>query len=141
MNNSRSNVFRKPVKACEFTHVSVFMRTRRADLHFAAYRILCRFPTDRKRRCIRPCGYAGYACALHRHIRNEYGRIIRSFRQCYIFLLSVHSVFLFTNHILFFKYIIQYGAWLCDTSLFSLMEAVEIAIIILWAASLFYSNW
>jgi hypothetical protein len=30
---------------------------------------------------------------------------------------------------------------LCDTSLFSLMEAVEIAIIILWAASLFYSNW
>jgi hypothetical protein len=47
MNNSRSNVyrgdFRKSVKACEFTHVSVFMRTRRADSHFAASRILCRF--------------------------------------------------------------------------------------------------
>ena len=49
MNNSRSNVyrgdFRKSVKACEFTHVSVFMRTRRADLRFAASRILCRFQT------------------------------------------------------------------------------------------------
>jgi hypothetical protein len=47
MNNSRSNVyrgdFRKSVKACEFTHVSVFMRTWRADSHFAASRILCRF--------------------------------------------------------------------------------------------------
>ena len=49
MNNSRSNVyrgdFRKSLKACEFTHVSVFMRTRRADSHFAASRILCRFQT------------------------------------------------------------------------------------------------
>ena len=49
MNNSRSNVyrggFRKSVKACEFTHVSVFMRTRRADLRFPASRILCRFQT------------------------------------------------------------------------------------------------
>ena len=47
MNNSRSNVyrgdFRKSVKACEFTHVGVFMRTRRADSHFAASRVLCRF--------------------------------------------------------------------------------------------------
>jgi hypothetical protein len=47
MNNSRFNVyrgdFRKSVKACEFTHFSVFMRTRRADLRFAASRILCRF--------------------------------------------------------------------------------------------------
>jgi Tat protein secretion system quality control protein TatD with DNase activity len=49
MNNSRSNVYRgdfcKSVKACEFTHVSVFMRTRRADSRFAAYRILRRFQT------------------------------------------------------------------------------------------------
>jgi hypothetical protein len=49
MNNSRSNVyrgdFRKSVKACEFTHVSVFMRTWRADSRFAAYRILRRFHT------------------------------------------------------------------------------------------------
>ncbi len=47
MNNSRSNVyrgdFRKSVKACEFTHVVVFMRTRRADSRLAASRILCRF--------------------------------------------------------------------------------------------------
>ena len=44
MNNSRSNVyrgdFRKSVKACEFTHVGVFMRTRRADSRLAAYRIV-----------------------------------------------------------------------------------------------------
>ena len=44
MNNSRSNVyrgdFRKPVKAYEFTHASVFMRTRRAGSHFAASRII-----------------------------------------------------------------------------------------------------
>ena len=47
MNNSRSNVyrgdFRKSVKACEFTHVGVFMRTRRADTRFTAYHILRRF--------------------------------------------------------------------------------------------------
>ena len=45
MNNSRSNVYRgdfcKSVKACEFTHVGVFMRTRRADSRLAASRILC----------------------------------------------------------------------------------------------------
>ena len=92
--NSRSDVyrgdFRKPVKACEFTHVEqsflivipkireekninkdegdggrheivkglasiihiihniVFLQTRRADSHFAASCILCRFPTERK---------------------------------------------------------------------------------------------
>ena len=49
MNNSRSNAYRgdfcKSVKACEFTHVSVFMRTWRADSRFAAYRILRRFQT------------------------------------------------------------------------------------------------
>ena len=54
MNNSRFSVyrgdFRKFIKACEFTHVGVFMRTRRADLRLAAYRYV-----DRKRRCIRPC--------------------------------------------------------------------------------------
>ena len=58
MNNSRSHVyrgdFRKPVYACEFTHVSVFMRTRLADSHFAVFRLMYRFPIDRKRRCIRP---------------------------------------------------------------------------------------
>jgi hypothetical protein len=41
MNNSRSNVyrgaFRKSAKACEFTHVGVFMRTRLADSHFAVF--------------------------------------------------------------------------------------------------------
>ncbi len=50
MDNSRSNVyrgdFRKSVKACEYTHVSVLMRTRRADSRFAASRILCRFQTE-----------------------------------------------------------------------------------------------
>ena len=47
MNNSRFSVyrgvFRKSIKACAFTHVGVFMRTRRADSHFAASRISCRY--------------------------------------------------------------------------------------------------
>jgi len=47
MNNSRFSVyrgdFRKSIKACEFTHVGVFMRTRRADSRFAASRISCRY--------------------------------------------------------------------------------------------------
>jgi hypothetical protein len=47
MNNSRFSVyrgdFRKSIKAFEFTHVGVFMRTRRADSHFAASRISCRY--------------------------------------------------------------------------------------------------
>ena len=44
MNNSRFSVyrgdFRKSIKACEFTHVGVFMRTRRVDSRFAAYRMV-----------------------------------------------------------------------------------------------------
>ena len=44
MNNSRFSVyrgdFRKSIKACEFTHVGVFMRTRRVDSRFAASRIV-----------------------------------------------------------------------------------------------------
>jgi hypothetical protein len=64
VNNSRSNVyrgdFRKPVNSCEFTHVSVLMRTWLADSHFAALRVMYWCPTERERRCIRPCGNAGY---------------------------------------------------------------------------------
>jgi hypothetical protein len=41
--------FRKPENACEFTHVSVFMRTRRADNHFAALRIMSQFPLGSER--------------------------------------------------------------------------------------------
>ena len=47
MNNSRFSVyrgdFRKSIKACEFTHVGVFMRPRRTDSRFAASRISCRY--------------------------------------------------------------------------------------------------
>ena len=47
-NNYRGN-FRKPVNACEFTHVSVLMRTRLADSRFTAPRIMYRLPPGSER--------------------------------------------------------------------------------------------
>ena len=92
MNNSRSNVyhgdFRKPVKAFEFTHVSVLMRTRLADSNFAALRIMYRFPIDRKRRCIRP-----WECRLL-PLSSERGRlrVIKIFPISRIFIIFFRAV-------------------------------------------------
>lgn len=36
---------------------------------------------------------------------------------------------------------VQHGACMCDTVFFSLVEGVEIPIIILWATSLFHTSW
>ena len=68
MNNSRFSVyrgvFRKSIKACAFTHVSVFMRTRRADPRFAAYRIV---PICGQEMPVHPTSWVCRLCVIWDH--------------------------------------------------------------------------
>ena len=68
MNNSRPNVyrgdFRKSAETCEFTHVSVFMRTRRADPRFAAYRIV---PICGQEMPVHPTSWVCRLCVIWDH--------------------------------------------------------------------------
>ena len=68
MNNSRPNVyrgdFRKSAETCELTHVSVFMRTRRADPRFAAYRIV---PICGQEMPVHPTSWVCRLCVIWDH--------------------------------------------------------------------------
>ena len=94
MNNSRFSVyrgdFRKFIKACEFTHVGVFMRTRRVDSRFAAYRIV---PICWQEMPVHPTLWVCRLCVIWDHYTRDKPFLSQASRTC-SFIPFIQHVFL-----------------------------------------------